>query len=181
MNLYPIILFFHIIGALGLFVTLGLEWVSMLKLRRLANAEDARGRVNLIASLPKLYGPIWMAILFPGIYLAFTVWGWSTAWIVVSLVAMLLIPILGAAISGPRLQAIGRVVTTESGQLSPTFHNLLNDPFLWASVHIRIAIALGILFLMMIKPSLGGAVISIGIAALLGLASVLPIFRRGNG
>jgi hypothetical protein len=153
----------------------------LLKLRHLANAEEARGWVNLIASLLRLYGLIWMTILLPGIYLALAVWGWGTGWIVVSLAIMVLFPILGAAVSGSRLQVIGRVVTTESGQLSTTFHDLLSDPFLWASIHVRMAIALGIVFLMTIKPSWSGAVVSIGIAALLGLASVLPILRSRNG
>lgn len=180
MNLYPFILFFHIVGALGLFVTLGLEWASMLKLRHLANAEEARGWVNLIASLPRLYGPIWMVILFPGIYLTLTVWGWGTGWIIVSLTTILLFPILGGAMSGPRLQVIGRVVTTESGQLSSTFHNLLGAPLLWVSIHVRMTVALGIIFIMTTKPSWGGAVITISMAVLLGLASVLPMLRRRN-
>jgi len=180
MTLHSIALFLHIVGALGLFVALGLEWAGLLTLRRLANIEQARGWVNLIASLPRLYGFIWMAILLPGLYLALTVWGWDKGWIVVSLASMVVFPILGAAVSGSKLQVIGRIVTSESGQLSTTFHDLVSDPFLWASIHVRTAIALGIVFLMTIKPSWDGAVVSIGIAALLGLTSILPILRSRN-
>ncbi len=43
MTLYSIALFLPIVGALGLSVALGLEWASLLKLRRLANFEEARG------------------------------------------------------------------------------------------------------------------------------------------
>ncbi len=45
MTFYSIALFLHIVGALGLSVALGLEWVSLFKLRRLANFEEARGWV----------------------------------------------------------------------------------------------------------------------------------------
>ena len=42
MSLYAIAVFLHIVGALGLFAALGLEWASLLNLRRATAAGQAR-------------------------------------------------------------------------------------------------------------------------------------------
>jgi uncharacterized membrane protein YqjE len=44
-------------------------------------------------------------------------------------------------------------------------------------VQTRTAIALGIVFLMTVKPDLIGALVTIGTAVVLGLASAFPIWR----
>ncbi|HEX8035676.1 MAG TPA: hypothetical protein VF510_17595, partial [Ktedonobacterales bacterium] len=58
MHYYTIALFFHITGALGLFASLCLEWVSMRQLRNAATVEQARewshqssiaGRIGIVS------------------------------------------------------------------------------------------------------------------------------------
>ena len=62
--------------------------------------------------------------------------------------------------------------------MSNTFHSLANHPVLWISIQTRVAIALGIVFLKTAKPDLGGSLLTIGVAIILGLASALPMPRR---
>ena len=85
-----------------------------------------------------------------------------------------LLPILGVAIGGRRMAAIRSAVAAESGLLSPALRQRLGDPLLWTSIQVRVAIALGIVFLLTVKPGLGGALLTIGLAVVLGLASALP-------
>jgi hypothetical protein len=66
----------------------------------------------------------------------------------------------------------------ESRPLSPTFRQQLGDPLLWTSIQTRAAIALGIVFLMTVKPGLGEALLTIGLALVLGLALALPAWGR---
>jgi len=42
MTLYSLALFLHIVGALGLFIALGLEWTGLWYLRRAGTAEQAQ-------------------------------------------------------------------------------------------------------------------------------------------
>jgi hypothetical protein len=42
MNYYSIALFLHIVGVLGLFVALGLEWTGLWQLRGVTTAEQVR-------------------------------------------------------------------------------------------------------------------------------------------
>ena len=179
MTFYSVALFLHIVGALGFFVMLGLEWVSLLYLQRTNNIEPAREWLTTFGLL-RWVGPASMGlILLTGVYMMATVWGW-VAWIGMALAAIVLLAVLAVAFTGPRMAAVGQAAAAESKALSPIFQQQLHDPFLWASIQIRVAIALGIVFLMTVKPGLEGALVTIGVATILGLASAWPIWRRGQ-
>ncbi|TMC81681.1 MAG: hypothetical protein E6J06_12305 [Chloroflexi bacterium] len=82
MDLYSIVLFVHIVGALLLFVLLTVEGVGL-------RAGFRSAAVN------RVLGPISaLAILFPGIYMMRAQWGWD-GWIVVGIAAWFLIAVLG--------------------------------------------------------------------------------------
>ena len=76
------------------------------------------------------------------------------------------------------MAAIGRVAAVEQGPVSPTLRQQLRQPLLWASFQVRTAIFLGIVFLMTVKPGPGGALLTVGAAVVLGLASALPAWSR---
>jgi hypothetical protein len=50
MTPYAIAVFPHVVGALGLFVAMGLAWVLVARLRRAESAEQARDSLGLLAS-----------------------------------------------------------------------------------------------------------------------------------
>ena len=118
-----------------------------------------------------------LLILISGFYMMATVWG-SVAWIIVALGALVLLIVLSVAVTGPRMAAIGRALTAEKGPVSPTLRHLANQQLLWISIQTRVGIALGIVFLMTVKPDLGGSLLTIGVAIALGLASALPMPHR---
>jgi hypothetical protein len=177
MTLYSFALFLHIIGAVGLFIALSLEWISLWYLRRVATVEQARPWLTLSGLPGRVHLVSGAAILLPGIYMMATVWG-GVAWIILTLAAMLLMIVLGMALTGRRMATIEAALTTERGPISHALHQRLRDPLLWASIQLRIAIALGIVFLMTVKPGLGGALLTIGAAVVLGLTSALPARNR---
>lgn len=83
MNLYSIALFFHVVGAVLLFVLLTVEGVGL--------------RVGFgSAQLNRILGPISaVMILVPGFYMVATTWGWKS-WIVVGITAYVAIAVFGA-------------------------------------------------------------------------------------
>jgi hypothetical protein len=176
MTFYSIVLFLHIVGALGLFVALGLEWISLLSLRRVGTIEPAREWLRVFG-LVRWVGPISMGLLLlSGAHMMRAVWG-GVAWIVIALATLVLMAGLGV-LNGRRLAAIGRATATEGGVLSPAFRQRLHDPLLWTSIQTRVAIAVGIVFLMTVKPDLEGTLLTIGVAIILGLVSAWPMWRR---
>ncbi len=178
MTAYSIALFLHIVGALALFAALGLEGVALLNLRHSATAEQVREWAK-VSGLVRWLGPASLGLLLlAGLYMTATTWG-PQAWIITAFATMLLLPVLGSR-SGLRLAAVGRALATERGPLSAGARAQLNDPFLLLSYQVRLAAALGIVFLMVVKPELLGSLVTIGVALIVGLASALPSWRRAQ-
>jgi hypothetical protein len=177
MSIYAIALFLHIVGALGFFVALGLEWTGLRQIQRAMTREQVREWMGILKSVRKVGFVSMLTTVITGFYMMLAVWG-SVAWITVTLVSLLLVIALSLALTGPRMAAVGRALTTEKGALSNTFHSLANHPLLWISIQTRVAIALGIVFLKIAKPDLGGSLLTIGVAIVLGLVSSLSMPRR---
>ena len=117
MTSYSIAVFLHVVGALGLFVAMGLEWVLVARLRRAETAEQARDWLSLLGVIRRLSPASLAAILLAGIYMAVTVWG-GVGWIIVAFAALLLLPPLGM-ITGLRLPKLAQETAGEGGPLSP--------------------------------------------------------------
>lgn len=177
MNYYPIVKFIHIVGALGYFAALGLEWMSLRQLRRATTVEQVREWIRLPVEMRRV-GMISMVILLAtGIFMMMTVLH-GIAWIFVALGSLVPMPVLAMAVSRPRMAAIERSVTAEHRTISPALRKLLHHPLLWIEIQTRVAIALGIVFLMSVKPDLIVSLLTIGVAIIIGLASSLPLRDR---
>jgi hypothetical protein len=177
MNYYSITLFVHIVGAVGFFVALGVEWLSVRHLRRATTAEQVREWIRASTGVRRLGMASMLMLLLSGfsMMLIAQVGG---AWLIVAFWSLVLLSILAVALSFRRIAAIGRVATTEDGPVSSTLRRLLDHPLLRIAIQTRVAVALGIVFLMTVKPDLSGSLLAIGVAAVLGVASALPMLVR---
>jgi hypothetical protein len=176
MNDYSIALFLHIVGALGFFVALSLEWTGLRHVRSATLPEQVRAWMGILKSTNKVGFPSMLTTIITGIYMVLKGWGW-VPWILVVLGALVLAIMLSVVFTKPRMAAIGQALAMEKGPVSQTFHDLVNHPILWISIQTRVAIALGIVFLKIARPDLGGALLTIGVAIVLGIASALPMLR----
>jgi len=148
MTLYSIALFLHIVGALLLFGLLTGEGILL----RRGGLVDAR--------LNRVVGPIsGLLILFPGLYMTASTWGWK-GWIVVGLAGWLVLAIV-SAITGVMLLR-GRVSAATAA----------------VSWTARVGLAFGIVFVMTDKADLLGSGAAVVIGAAVGLAAGLVGARR---
>lgn len=177
MNDYSIALFLHIVGALGFFAALGLEWTGLWQIRSTIHPDQLRAWMRILNIATKEGFASMLAILISGFYMMATAWG-GVPWIIVTLGALVLVIVLAQVFSRPQMAAIGHALASEKGQSLQTIHSLANHPLLWISIQTRVAIALGIVLLKTIKPDLGGSLLIIGVAIILGLASALLMRRR---
>jgi hypothetical protein len=178
-SVYSISLFLHIVGALGLVTVLGLEWASLYGLRRATVVGQVREWARLLGAPRFVGGPAALTVVVTGIHLSATRWG-PQGWIVVGLAGMVVIAVLGGAVSGRRAGAIARALPAEDGPISAALAKRLHDPMLTLSLALRTALFLGIVFLMSSKPSTAGALAAIGMALVLGLAAALPAWSSGR-
>src|ERR1700687_3895474 len=159
MTLYSIALFVPVVGALLLFVTLTVEGVALRLLHRAAATEAALGAAALL-KVNRIVGPLSaLGVLIPGLYMTATSWGW-VAWILVALVSWVVIAVLGA-VNGIRILAL---------QQSQALNIGIRNPMFLISWMIRVGIALGVIFLMTVKPGAVVAVLAIVIFAVAGAA-----------
>jgi len=174
---YSIALFLHIVGALGFFVALALEWMGLRHLSRATSIGHIRERLRDATEARRVGMPSMLVVLASGFYMML-IGRMHGAWVIVAFWLLVLVSILAVALSFRRMAAIGRVVAADEGPLSPTLRALLRDPLLWIAIQTRVAIALGIVFLMTIKPGLNGSLLTAALAIALGLGSALPRLNR---
>jgi hypothetical protein len=165
MNIYLIALFLHIVGALGISVALGLEWTSLRQIRNAISPEQVRAWMGILKSTNKVGFISMLTTVITGFYMLLIVWGW-VAWILVTIGALVLMIAISRVVTVPRLKALGQARGT------------VLDPLLWVSIQTRVAIVLGIIFLKIAKPDLGGSLLTIGVAIIIGIATTLPKARR---
>ena len=178
MSIYNIVLFLHVSGAIGYFVSMGTWLFGFAALRRAQRVEQVRSLTNLVGRLGPLFGISVLLILVTGLYMAITAWGFQTGWIPVALVSLILIAPLGTAFIEPRRRAIARLAQeAPDGPLPQALQQRIHDPILGTALQTVTILLLGIVFLMTTKPELIGSIIVMAVALVLGLASGL-LFSR---
>jgi hypothetical protein len=170
-SLHRLVVFLHVAAAVGMLVTLAIEWVSLRGLAKSATYEQARDWSGLWNLLLPLGLPAILVVLGSGIYLATTLGAWELGWVKVAVPTIVLIALAGASVS-PRRNRLGSLLTAGTGPLSSEMHRQLRHPLLSSSWRWRAALSIGLLFLMTVRPEAG--VSTIGVFALLGVVWSLP-------
>jgi len=186
MDIYNIVLFLHISGAIGYFVGIGTWLFGFTALRRAQRVEQVRALTNLTGRLGPLFVISVLLILASGLYMAITAWGLRTSWIAVGLISLILIAPLGLVLIEPRRRAIVRLAQeAPDGPLPQALQQRIHDPILGTALQTVAVLLLGIVFLMTTKPALIFSLIVMTVALVLGLASGLLVSRsmrtRGQG
>ncbi len=176
--LYHLVLFLHILGAFGLIAAFTFEVIGLQGLRRAVTGEDALMWLGLAGVVQRLAPASLGLILITGLYMTATNWG-PRGWILVALAALVALAVIGGVLTGVRLARIGPAVGRASGPLPDDLQATLRDPVLLTSIRIRLAIVLGIAFLMTVKPSPVTSLVVVVLAAAIGLlAGQLPSRSR---
>jgi hypothetical protein len=176
--LYGIVLYVHVLTAVGLASAFAFEMLSLSRMRAAKSVSDARLWVDLGAKLPAVVGVSGLVLLFSGGYLTGRMGAWAAAWPKEALGALLLMAPLGA-LSGRRMRAIRTMLLSETNGLSIV--EALSDRFLTLSLSLRLWILAGVLWLMTAMPSGTASLLIISISIAIGcLFAVFGSRRRVN-
>ena len=182
MLFYPLALFTHVMAALTLFIAVGLNFVSMLRMRQARST----GQLAEWARLGLLAGRIIpIAILFiigSATYMVTVAWGWQTAWVDVVLATFIAHGIFVQAFENPRLSRLHKgalkAAAAQTESLVPLeLHLLANDALLWTVDITVTTTTVGMIFLMSVKPDLVVSLVAIGVTLLAGLALSVPFWQ----
>ena len=174
MSFYYIVLFFHITGALGLFVGLGLEWLIVHNFTRVTTNSQAVQWIGLFNILPRVFVSSGILILISGIYMSVEIWG-INSWVISGFVLYLALAVFGGVIVSKKIGTISGELKSERENLSESFLKKIKSPLISESLKIRTLLALSIIFIMTIKPdwTVTLTVISVALIAGLFLAKIL--------
>lgn len=181
MNSYSIALFLHVAGALGFFSAFAVEWTGLRQIQHAMLSDQAQAGMRILAGTRRLGMTSMLISLITGIYMTVTVWR-QVAWTIVALASVVLLIVLAITLTRPRIAALGKALATEKGMLSQNLQRLANHRHLEISLKTRVAVTLGIVFLMTVKPGLGGSLLSMAIAVVTGLAwaMYMPLRKRAQ-
>jgi hypothetical protein len=174
-TLYSVVLFVHVVSALGVFAALSLEAASLINLRRATTASEARLWLEFAPGLPALTAVSFLLLLLSGIFMTTESSEWMLAWVRVAMGALLLLGPLGA-VTGRKMRAIRNACVANDRNVSDLIAKL-RDPFLKFSMNIRIVVVLGIVLLMTAKPELRESLGIVVSAVFLGFVSTV-FWRR---
>lgn len=176
--MYHIALFLHILGVLCLMGGHTLVHTALEVMRRAQTVESIRHWAAIAAGLDRYMPAFTLAIVLPGLYMTWTTWGWTTAWIDGSLGTFGLLMILGPTVLGRRLAALNREVkAAPSGPIPEALAIQIADRGLWTIENTFTSLLLAILFLMAVKPNLLGTAVVLGIGLIVGLLSTVRMAR----
>jgi hypothetical protein len=169
----------HVIGTGALFGGLGGTLGAMAGMWRATTIGQLRRRAAVAGRLEKPLPAGAALLLLSGLYLTVAAWGWGTAWVNVSLAALLAATPLVPAGVAPRLAAI-RAAARDAGDgpVPAGLRALARAPALWTSALALAAVSCGILYLMAARPDTRGSLAAPGLALGLGLLPALPLWLR---
>ena len=168
MDLYGIALFIHILGVISLFGAFVLLQRVGAQVRSAQTSEQLQLLMGILRSLGQMFTTATVFLLASGLYMTARVWTFTTSWVVVGIATILMIMIVGSAIPGKRLEAIGAAAgSAPPGPLSDELRQKVRDPQLWMVATMNSTAAMGVIWLMTNKP---GWVWSIVVVVVLGAA-----------
>jgi hypothetical protein len=186
-NIFSIVLFLHLAGALALFIAYGIEWTASSLFRNANSIEQLRAWLRVFKVSPPLSGIGLGVVLLSGGYLASLTGAMKQGWIPATLLAIFLALAVGFAMILPRMKRIraalpaGTAGTTGaigSEPLSAPLRAQISDPVLLTAIRVRLLIAIGIVYLMAAKMPFLPSLIALVIAIAIGIVLSISIWSR---
>ena len=175
MNFHSLLVFVHVLGAMGLFAAAGIEAVALGRLRRAETSAGVRVWLELLQASGRLGPAAMLAVFASGIWMGVTVWGHQW-WMFDAFLATLAMGALGGGVTSRHVRKLSRALSVGAGpEQSEMFRSLLSAKALVVSLRLRIALGIGIVGLMTLKPppALSALILAASVAAGLG-ASLFP-------
>ena len=181
MSNYTLGLFFHFVGLAALFVGYGLEWIVSGLLRKATTVEQVRSWLRVYRTSLPISGPGLLLLILSGGYLASQSDAMKQGWMWASLLAIVLALGVGFLFILPRVRALRGALGEGGSSLPVNAAELLQTPGLPTLIRTRAMLALGIVYLMTVKPdSFGVSLVALGVAIVLGVLVSAGTFGKAR-
>src|SRR5882762_81754 len=172
MTNYSLALFFHFVGLAMLFIGYGLEWIVSAFLRGAVTTDQVRAWLRVYRTSLPVSGPGLLVLILSGAYLAQISGAMKNGWLSASFLAIFVALGIGFVSILPRVKAI-------RGALPEGSTALLRAPGLPTLIRVRAMLALGIVYLMTVKPdTFLSSLLVLAAAIVLGVLASAPTFSK---
>ena len=158
---------------------------GLVQLRRAHTTAEMRPWVPAIRRIEPLLPLVALAIFASGAWLIQLSDGeveWGDAWIVTSIVALVLGEGVGALLSPVSKALTTGVADAQDGPVTAELRRRSLAPALWYGAHFITAVFFGIIFLMTARPEEAWACVAVVVVAgAIGLASAIPFVHEAGG
>src|SRR5262249_36780292 len=151
-NAYTIALFIHMLGLVALFGGFVVLQQGGMRFRRSITWQEARNWLGFLRTVPGMLTGGMVLLLASGLYMTREQWGFRTPWVVVSIGGLAVTLPAAYAVVARRLALIHRDLAGHEGAISEEARPILQDAPLWSWVFGMNGSALGVLWLMSVKP-----------------------------
>jgi hypothetical protein len=166
-------LFLHVGFVITGFMIAAVLHASLHSLVRAKSSEQSRPFAALVHRLEPLFPIVALFILGFGAWLVHLDKGfveWGDGWILTSLITLIVIEGLSGALLAPRSKKLVAAIDgAPDGPMSPELRKQASDPMIWDLAHIGTGGFLGVVFVMVSKPSGGVSVVLVVVGAILGV------------
>lgn len=174
MNSYSLLIFIHVLGAIGMFAAWSIEFVTLLRLRQAGTLDEARICIRWLKQQRSMEPVAMLVVIATGIWMGIVRWN-HQPWMVTALFAMVVIAVVGVVTAWRSLPRLKAKLPTKLEQLPTNFVAIANP--LAISLQLRVAIGIGILGLMTAKPDMPNSLIIISIALVIGTVMAIRTIR----
>ena len=178
MDTYHVVLYIHLLSLLIGFSAGVIETVCLFRLRAAETLAAAAPWGQLAGEIEKAFPVAILGLFGTGAYMTSDVWTWSTSWIVLPIVGLVVLSLQGPLVAGRRGHAVkAALMANGPGPLGPDARRMTRDHALWAAGMTNEMLVLGIVWVMTEKPGWGGAIAALAVAYAVGLA-LTTVFTR---
>ena len=176
---YQIALFTHVIAVICLMGGRTLIHTGLFIMSRARTMERMRDWAGIFGGLTKVMPVFALAILLAGLYMAWTRWTFSIAWIDAALVVFLVVLVLSATVLRRNFVLVSREVTAAQSESIPaSLAARIRDRAMWTAEYGVSGLLLGIVYLMTVKPDLLGSVLALSVGLFAGLLVGMLVTAR---
>ena len=185
MSLYEVVLSLHIMALAFGFGVAGVAHSTMFRVRAATDMRQVRERLAVLDKVGPFFGIAALLLIVFGAYLIQIVpdeheheIGWDQGWILTALISLVLVEATGGLVIGRGVKAIiAKLESAPDGPVSADTRALLADKPVWLASHATTAVIVSIIFVMVGKPSTAGAILTVVIGVLVGIASAIPFTK----
>ena len=178
MDTYHVVLYIHFVSLAIALMAAGVMLVCYLKMRAAQTAAEA-GPWGMAAGETVRFFPVAIVGLFAsGAYMTSDLWTWSTDWIEISILGLIVISLQGPLLAARRGQLLkNALIANGPGPLTGEARARTRDFVLWLVMLTNVLMVLGIVWNMTEKPGLAGSIASIVVAYAVGAAVAYLVTR----